>query len=66
MGGAYRAGSVLHSQARLSNIPTGLFLSLVTQPSVDLFTCKIWDRRKVRDKPREAGLFQKYSALTMG
>lgn len=37
MGGAYRAGSVLHSQARLSNIPSGLFLSLVTHLIVDLF-----------------------------
>ncbi len=66
MGGAYRAGSVLHSQARLSNIPTGLFLSLVTQPIVDLFTCEIRDRHKVRDKPRGGRIFQKYSALTMG
>ena len=37
MGGAYRAASVLHWQARLSNIPTGLFLSLVTHPIADLF-----------------------------
>ena len=37
MGGAYRAASVLHRQARLSNISTGLFLRLVTQPIVNLF-----------------------------